>query len=266
MAVIKTKEFHDLMLAENGGAWPDFEGLVRDIYVSILKKGDVALDIGVNRGDHLLQMVTAVGSTGLVIGVEAAPAMVELTRSALVAAGLDRLRNVILHNVAVGETEGTAKFNFVKSQPGLSSLATRDIAQSYDVEVLECRVTTIDNLLSDVARRIDFAKFDIEGAEFHALKGSTRLFNRDRPPMVFEFDKHSPEYFKFRTEELLDIFNAAGYGIQDFFGFRYHTAHDFHDSGVWNYFAAPLDEIESFRIRDLVSATLISQGSKIPRL
>jgi FkbM family methyltransferase len=258
--------FHDHMLAANDGVYPDYEGLVRDIYVSILKSGDVALDVGVNRGDHLLQMAPAVGSTGLVIGIEAAPAMVELTRGFIVAYGFDRLGNVILHNVAVGEKEGTAKFNFVKAQPGLSSLATRDIARPYDVEVLECRITTIDNLMSDVSRRVNFAKFDIEGAEYHALKGSTRLFERDRPPMVFEFDKNSPEYFSYRTEDLISLFKSAGYGIQDFFGFPYETAQDLHESGVWNYFAAPKDEIENFKVKELVSRSLINQGTKLPPL
>jgi FkbM family methyltransferase len=260
------RQFHESMLAQNGGAWPDFEGLVRDIYVSILKKGDVALDVGVNRGDHFLQMAVAVGSGGLVVGVEAAPAMVELTRSFLVGGGVGQLCNTILHNVAVGEKDGTAQFNYVKTQPGLSSLADREVARQYDVEVFECQITTIDKLLIDVARRVNFAKFDIEGAEYHAFKGSTRLFQRDRPPIVFEFDSSAPEYFGDRTEDLLGFFTAADYAIQDFFGFRYKTVQDFNDSMVWNYFAAPSDEIEGFNVKDLVAASLNNLGVGFPEL
>jgi FkbM family methyltransferase len=258
------RQYHQLMLAANNGVWPDFEGLVRDIYVSILRVGDVALDVGVNRGDHLLQMAPAVGPTGLVIGVEASPQMVELTRSFLTASGLHRLRNVILHNVAVGEKEGTANFHFVKSQPGLSSLADREVAHQYEVEIFECPVTTVDKLMTDVKQRINFAKFDIEGAEYHALKGATRIFKRDRPPLVFEFDQRSPEYFNYRCEDLIQLFSDADYTIQDFFGFSYSTPEDLMDSGVWNYFAAPSEKIDRYDVKGLVAASLSNQGIVVP--
>jgi hypothetical protein len=47
----------------------------------------------------------------------------------------------------------------------------RGVARGYEVEVVECPVTTLDKLLADVDRRIDFAKMDIEGAQYHALLG-----------------------------------------------------------------------------------------------
>ena len=259
------RQFHFAVYEANGGAWPDFEGLVRDIYVSILKPGNVALDVGVNQGDHFLQMPALLGPKGLVIGIEASPVMVEITRGQVVQQELDKRCEIVLHNVAVSDKEGTAQFHFVKSAPGLSSLANRDVAQNQDVEVFECRLTTIDNLLSPVRRKVDFAKLDIEGAEYHALKGASRLLTRDRPPIVFEFDKQSPEYFGYRCEDLIGLFESAGYKIHDFFGFTYTTPQDLMDSGVWNYFAAPSKQIERFRVKELVAASLSKQGIVMPQ-
>jgi FkbM family methyltransferase len=256
--------FHESLLSGNGGNWFDFEGLVRDIYISILRPGDVALDVGVNCGDHLLQMAPAVGPTGLVIGIEAAPAMLDITRELLVRTGLDKDHHIVLHNVAVSDKVGITKFHFVRTAPGLSSLAERAVSQACAVEILECQVTTIDNLLTSVDRRISFVKLDIEGSEYHALLGAKQLLERDRPPIVFEFDQMSPTYFGFSREDLLNLFHKSGYEIIDFFGFRYKTEQDLCDSMVWNYFAAPLEEIERFKVPELIRCKLMNQGVSVP--
>jgi FkbM family methyltransferase len=257
-------EYQRRIRSSNGGSWCDFEGLVRDIYVKLLQPGQVALDVGVNRGDHFLQLVQHVGAEGFVIGVEAAPAMVDLTNHFLTQSGLAALRNCVLHRVAVSDHEGTAKLHFVSNQPGLSSLADREVARGYEVEVVECPVTTLDKLLADVDRRIDFAKMDIEGAEYHALLGGARLLQQDRCPLVFEFDRTSPELFQFRTEDLLKLFADAGYEIQDFFGFKYRTAEDLHASELWNYFAAPSESIDAHDVPGIVTESLRRQGWTVP--
>jgi hypothetical protein len=48
------------------------------------------------------------------------------------------------------------------------------------------------------------------------------------------------------------------------FGFGYETAQDFYDSGVWNYFAAPEDEIDRYNVKTLVARSLIGLGVKLP--
>ena len=256
--------FHDSIIAGNGGNWVDFERLVRDIYVSILKPGDVTLDVGVNRGDHLLQMIPAVGPSGLVIGVEAAPSMVALVQDFLSINHFDRDYDVILHNCAVSDKEGITKFHFVKDQPGLSSLADREVAREYDVEIFDVPVTTLDTLLKDVDRTVSFVKLDIEGAEYHALLGAKRLLERDRPPIVFEFNDQAPVHFGYKSEDILHLFHSYGYTIQDFFGFSYSTPRDLTETKVWNYFAAPSEQIERFEIPALVKAKLLEQDVVLP--
>ena len=260
----KASEYHEKLRAINGGEWFDFEGLVRDIYLSILKPGDVALDIGFNRGDHLLQMAERVGGKGLAIGVEAAPKMVELTKSFFLAGGLATLNNVSIHNVAVADKEGTAIFQYVVDQPGLSSLARRQVAEQYEVQPIETRVTTIDILLADVPRVVNFVKFDIGGAEYSAFEGANRLFMKDRCPLVFEYDNSAPTYFEFLPEEFVQFFSSRGYKICDFFGFEYKTAADLEQSRVWNYFAAPIEKFDLYQVPEVVRASLKANGIYAP--
>ncbi len=258
--------FHQFLRQQNGGQWFDFEGLIRDIYVDFLRSGDVALDIGVNRGDHFLQMIPAVGNGGLIIGAEASPVMVELVNGFLKSAGYIRRDNIMpknirLFNVAVSNYTGTTTFNFIKDQPGLSSLANRDVAKQYQTEVIECAVTTID-AICPVDRKIAFAKIDIEGGECHALLGAEGMLRSSRPPIVFEFDRDSPKHFNYRCEDLIGLFHKNNYRIFDLFGFEYQTADELMTSDVWNYIAVPVDRPLNFA--GIVFNTLRKQGLAIP--
>jgi tRNA G46 methylase TrmB len=45
--------------------------LIRHIYMAFLNGGELAVDVGVNEGRHLVQMAQAVAPSGKIIGVEA---------------------------------------------------------------------------------------------------------------------------------------------------------------------------------------------------
>ncbi|RKR88354.1 methyltransferase family protein [Micromonospora pisi] len=57
-----------------------------------LRPGQSVLDVGCGRGAVLFPAAEAVGTTGSVIGIDLAPAMVELTRADAAAAGLGHVR------------------------------------------------------------------------------------------------------------------------------------------------------------------------------
>jgi hypothetical protein len=143
-------------------------------------------------------------------------------------------------------------------------LADRELAHEYDVEVFDVPVTTLDALLKDIDRTISFVKIDIEGAEYHALLGAKRLLEHDRPPIVFEFNFLAPTDFGYDCEDILHLFGSSGYTIQDFFGFSYSSPQDLMESNVWNYFAAPAEQIERFKVPALVNAKLREQGIILP--
>ena len=262
MAPRDIRQHHEAILAAAGGQWFDFEGLVRDIYVSILAHGDTALEVGVNEGVHFHQMVERVGPQGRVIGVEAAPAMAEKALEGLRCLGLGG-RPHVLHNVAVSDYSGTARFFFVKDQPGLSSLAARDAATGYLSEEIEVPVTTIDALLEREPGRIAFTKIDIEGAEFSALKAAGRVF-RDGGPIVFEFDHETPRLFGFHPDDMAALFAGHGYVIHDFFGNRFGSGSDLMASAVWNFFAAPAGGFERHDVARTVARSLARGGIALP--
>lgn len=238
---------YDAAISANGGAWPDMEGLIRDVYVAHLRCGDLALDVGVNHGGHLVQMAEAVGNSGKVVGIEAVPALVEKTHE-LIRDHYSHLSDRIqLYNVAVSDRHGSAKFFFARfNDSGLSGMAKRAVLDEGPVEEIDVTVETIDRLLAheDISK-LRFAKFDIEGAEFNAFRGAASVIPAC-PLLTFEWDSTAPEYFDYSPSEIFDFIRAKGYSVYDLFGFKYDDARAFTSARVWNFvaFAAGLDATE----------------------
>jgi len=248
------QDFADKLLEFNNGAWPDMEGLIRDIYVARVDKGRTILDVGVNHGNHLVQMAQTVGPTGHVIGFEAAPELVRRTLGSISAYYPDVADSVTIHNVAVSDKPGTAKFYFSKmNDSGLSGLADRSALHDGEVEEITVPVRLIDDYMdADFIARLDFAKVDIEGAEYDAFKGATKVLSR-RPLMTFEWDTAAPTYFSYAPEDLFNLIRSYGYEIYDLFGFHYPTVEDLVTTRVWNFVAVPVGMSPTYAIEPSIN-------------
>jgi len=234
-------EFAQRVLAMNEGAWPDMEGLIRDIYVNLVHPGRCMLDVGVNHGVHLVQMARTVGPAGRVIGFEAVPELVQRTRDAITHHYPDTASQIELHNLAVSDHAGTAQFHYSKANDGgLSGFANRAVLSIGPVETIEVPITTIDEVVDDnFVDRLDFAKFDIEGAEYHAFLGARRVLAR-QPVLAFEWDRDAPAYFHYQPADLLGLLHAHGYDVYDLFGFSYPDVESLTTAQVWNFVAVPV--------------------------
>ena len=233
--------FADRLVQANGGSWPDMEGLIRDLYVAHARPGDTMLDVGVNHGGHFIQMGEAVGEAGQVVGFEAAP---ELARRTMATVDLhySHLRSrLTLHQCAVSNEPGEATFYFSKANDsGLSGLANRAILASGEVEEIKVKMHTIDSMVDDYfVALLRFAKFDIEGAEYHAFLGAKKIFD-SQPIVTFEWDSSAPGYFKYQPEDLFGFIANRGYRIFDLFGYEYSNVAEFVGARVWNFVAVPL--------------------------
>lgn len=217
------------------GEWPDFEGLIRDIYVAFLKPGDRAIDVGVNEGHHLVNLAEAVGASGKVIGIEAYRPMLWRTLGNVAIHHRHLVDRIEPHNVAVSREAGEATFYWDHSSTGLSSLAKRDVSNGHEVEPTKVNVVTLDSLVSDP---VQFIKIDIEGAEYDALCGATRLLE-SKPLIAFEFDQESPTYFNYQADDFVKLFTSRGYRVTDLFGHPHRSGADLISSQIWNFLAIP---------------------------
>ena len=248
--------FYESLLRRGGGSWFDFEGLIRDIYVAVLRPGDAALDAGAHKGDHTFQMAQAVAPNGRVIAIEAAP---ELARGlvALAETSYRRFAGIVdIRGVGLSDRPGTGTLYFAPEAPGLSGLRNRTGIVPGAMVEHQVELATLDAICESVPGPIRFMKIDIEGSEFDALRGGRQTILRDRPAIVFEHDRDSPRHFGYTIEELVSWFRSIDYHVSDFFTNSYDSSEAWTGTMMWNFLALPVGYANAEPVFDAVRATL----------
>jgi FkbM family methyltransferase len=186
-----------------------FESIIENLYRTLLRPGDVAIDIGANHGRHTLPMARAVGPTGKVHAFEPIPEIRRRLTAAIEAAGCSA--SVEVHPEALSHHAGHAEFHVILNDEGYSGLQRKNYPFEPREELIHVPVARLDDLV-DESECIRFIKADVEGGEFHAVQGATRILATRRPVVVFESSKGEAAQF-------------YGYSVADFFA--YFAAHDY---------------------------------------
>ena len=94
---------------------------------------------------------------------------------------MNGLRNTILNQTAVADTDGTRKF-VLGLDPTVSSLAGAESEPATP----EVDVVSLDSYAESAKLdRIDVLKIDVEGAEAAVLEGASAVLTTQRPALVF---------------------------------------------------------------------------------
>lgn len=135
----------------------------------------VFVDVGAHIGS-VIDGVLRHDSLIPVIAVEAVPyKAVALKR---------KFPNIIVHECAAGECEGSASFHINTKHSGYSSLSSEKNSSSDYMEVREVQMHTLDSIIT--ITNVDVIKIDVEGAELGVIKGAKRLISECRPTVMFE--------------------------------------------------------------------------------
>jgi hypothetical protein len=116
----------------------------------------------------------------------------------------------------VGDTRGEAEFQFVVNAPGYSGLRHR-IYDRPDPRIQTIRVatSTLDAVIP-ADQAIAFIKIDIEGGEYHALRGAVDTIRRSHPVIVFEAGQKSTGQYGVTPQAMFSL-------IVDELGYRLST-------------------------------------------
>lgn len=214
----------------------DFEGLIRDLYVKLLRPGDHAVDCGAHHGGHTFQMAEAVGPTGRIVAVEASHECVRHIRE-LMAGPYARLApRIDLRAIGLAAEPGEAAFYYAPEAPGLSGLHRRPGTIATPLVESRISLTTLDLLLGADPAPIRYLKIDVEGAEYDVLRGATRTIGKHRPVITFEHNPDSPRHFGYPPDAVMRLFQNFDYQVRDLFGRPYA---DLRNAEVWDFVAAP---------------------------
>lgn len=162
----------------------NFHETQRDRLYSLVREGDVVLDVGTNIGETLLHFSRLVGKDGFVYGFE--PDEVNYA-AGLRNVELNKTENAKIFKLGVSDKRETLRlFRVDPNNLGMNRILNQEEAAKFD-DFTEINVDTLDNVVrANEIDRIGVIKVDIEGYEMHALRGAVETLRTLRPKLFIE--------------------------------------------------------------------------------
>jgi FkbM family methyltransferase len=174
-----------------------------------IRPGTVVLDLGANFGQMTVLFARLVGPQGHVHSFEGEPLVADILKKNVEANGVTEI--VTIHRGAVWHTSG---LDLIFPEPDLKkwpAFGSYGIVPSA-TEGRRVRSLTIDEL--NIQGPISFCKVDIQGADLFALQGARKTIERERMPILFEFER-PPKCEDFGTSfsDYADFVRNVGYSF-----------------------------------------------------
>lgn len=168
-----------------------------------LRPGDVACDIGANKGSFVYWLSRWVRH-GRVVAFEPQPELARDLVNACRAIGLD---NVTVEAKAAYSHSGDQDlFVPLGHGPGASLVHAETVAESFTT--LSVPVVRLDDYF-DGNEKVTLLKIDVEGAELGLLQGAERMLRRHAPLLVFECENR--HLAPGRVEDVFSYLAGLGY-------------------------------------------------------
>lgn len=222
----------------------------------LVRQGDHVLDIGANFAYYSTRLSGLVGRAGKVSAFEPIPFTHDVCAALLTKLGSS---NVVLYQNGVGARDEQVAFSVPLQDFGAMSAGQAHIAErNNELEGKEhyytfsratefiCHVVALDDFMTPDTRPLSFVKIDIEGAEFYALQGMSRLLQKHRPVVLVEIQPFFLEGFGIEESTLVAFIDQLGY---DLFLYDEGTGKlDRHDEALIdsNYFMIHRERITEF--------------------
>ena len=183
-----------------------------DLFLRIVKPGDVVVDAGANVGYYTLLASRLVGDEGKVYAFEPEPECFALLQKNV---RLNGLTNVVLEQKALSNRKGVIKLYIAELNQGDHRIYQPEGESRPSVEIEAVR---LDEYFKGRGRRIDVLKMDTQGAEGLILEGLTGLLEgqSDGPAIFMEFWPNALQKMGTDSGDLLKMLQSYHYQIYDF--------------------------------------------------
>ena len=197
-----------------------FEYSTLHLFSTILKKGDVIIDVGANSGLYSILYSKLVGTGGKVYAFEPDPDTFSILKENL---SLNNCNNVVSYNLALSNKP---------SRIEMVSFSHQDLKLQSNDSFKYIREVEPDNLSADKSPinafrlddleefkslpKIDYVKIDVEGAELLVLQGSVQTILKHKPVFIFELSGEWTNRFGYKPYQVLVFLNELGYEMEEY--------------------------------------------------
>lgn len=174
-----------------------------------LRPGMVVLDIGAHIGEYTLLAAEKVGEHGQVHSFEPSPVIYPVLEKNV---QINGFTNVFLNQLAVSNKDGELEFE-ISSEPSTSSIRNL-VGTKVDSKLTYVKTVSLDRYCSDLKRKPDLIKIDVEGAEKYVLQSAHNILKlplSDSPTLVLEYAPQNYARFNYQPSEILELLAFYGY-------------------------------------------------------
>ncbi len=122
---------------------------------------------------------------------------------------LNALPNISTHNFGFSDKAG--EFDFYYYPEGSGNASSANVTERSDIEVVKCKVKTLDEYIDENNMQIDFIKCDVEGAELLVFKGGINAIKKNKPIVFSEILRKWSKKFNYNPNEIFSFFRDLGY-------------------------------------------------------
>lgn len=179
------------------------------VFRKYLRSRMTFLDLGANVGFYTFLARSIIGEKGRVFAFEPYPRNAELVKASI---RENNYNNVTLVEAAVSDKDGKASLYLSPDESSENSLLELNFQNAITVDV----VTLDDYFEKKVSdTKVDFIKMDIEGSEYRAFKGMSKLIScNERMTLMLEFWPNGFRRDNQDPYEFLKTIDKSGFDMQ----------------------------------------------------
>ena len=137
----------------------DYEKNESDMMERLIGKGDTFFDIGANIGWYSINIASAIRDVKIFSFEPIPKTYAQLNKNIQ----LNVLKNIVTYNFGFSDRDD--EFPFYYYPEGSGNASSANLTGRDDVEVVNCKVKTLDDFTAETGQHINFIKCDVEGAD-----------------------------------------------------------------------------------------------------
>lgn len=220
--LLYVKKMHYVRMLKNATVSEEDNEIDLKIVRHLINPGDLVVDIGANIGLYTLFLSRFVGEQGCVYSIEPVPITFKLLSHNVKKL---QLNNVKLFNCGISDKNGSAVMEVPEYLSGGENFYQAHIIDNGNkhtsLRQFEVNLKTLDSLLFDSTKKVNFVKIDAEGYEYQVVKGSKLIISKSKPACLIEVSG-DPEDEKSNAFALFNFFREEGYQPYWFDGDKIH--------------------------------------------
>ncbi|MDM0116947.1 FkbM family methyltransferase [Variovorax sp. J22R133] len=179
---------------------------VSEVLARLITPGATVIDAGANIGYMTTLAAMAAGAGGKVLSFEPHPELVKILRANVAAATLTGTSaKVEVYQSALGDEPGMGELALPEGFDGNDGIATMLSDVKSPVPKIRVRVQTLDEVLGEQSAEV--LKLDVEGFEYHVLKGAEQALTSRRIRHVV-FEEHD-----WKNSSVVRLLRETGYEV-----------------------------------------------------